>query len=114
MVKNYIPSQGDIITLQFNPKAGREQAGLRPALVLSPKSYNQKVGLLVACPITSKQKGYPFEVPLPKKLKTHGVILSDHVKNLDWNVRKTRFVEKVPTDTLEETLSKLGVLLQRK
>jgi len=113
MVKKWVPAQGDIVMLQFNPKAGRDQVGFRPTLVLSPKNYNQKVGLLIACPITSKQKGYPFEVKLPNKLKTHGVILADHVKNLDWNVRKARFVEKVPALTLEEALTRLGVLLQR-
>jgi mRNA interferase MazF len=112
MVKTYVPSRGDVVFLQFNPQSGREQAGMRPALVLSPKQYNEKVGLLIACPVTSHAKGYPFEVILPKGCKTHGVILSDHLKSLDWKARAARFVEKVPTGVLDEVMRKIGVLLE--
>lgn len=79
----YVPDKGDLIWLDFNPQVGREQAGRRPALVLSPKPYNEKTSLAIVCPITSQIKGYPFEVPLPKNLPLAGVILSDHVKSLD-------------------------------
>jgi mRNA interferase MazF len=113
MVKqgNYAPAKGDIVYLQFNPQQGREQAGTRPAVILSPKEYNAKVGLALACPITSHAKGYPFEVALPDSLKTKGVILSDHIKNLDWKARHAAFVETIPSATLEEVFEKIGLLL---
>ena len=81
---DYTPQRGDIVWLNFNPQIGREQTGRRPAVVLSPGSYNGKVGLLLACPITSQVKGYPFEVAIPPGLKIRGVVLSDQVKSLDW------------------------------
>lgn len=109
----YIPERGDIIWLTFSPQAGHEQAGRRPALVLSPASYNGKVGLAILCPITSKIKGYPFEAEIPKGLKISGVILSDQVKSLDWNVRKAEFVCKLPSGTTEEVLQKLSTLLEQ-
>ncbi len=84
----YVPDRGDVIWLQFNPQAGHEQAGRRPALVISPKAYNRKVGLLICCPITNQKKGYPFEVNLPEGIGITGVILSDQVKSLDWKVRQ--------------------------
>ena len=111
MVKNYIPERGDIVLLDFNPQSGKEQAGKRPAVVISPKAYNAKVGLAIFCPITSKIKNYPFEVILPSRLKTKGVVLADHVKNLDWQVRNSHFLEKLPDQCLREVLDKLGLLL---
>jgi len=107
----YIPNRGDIIWITFNPQAGHEQAGRRPALVLSPAAYNGKVGLAILCPITSQIKGYPFEVLIPDGLKISGAILSDQVKNLDWNVRQAEFVCKLPNATLDEVLQKLSTLL---
>ena len=83
----YVPRRGDIVWLTFNPQADHEQAGRRPAVVLSPLSYNAKVGLAVICPITSAVKGYPFEVNLPHGLPISGVILADQVKSLDWQTR---------------------------
>ena len=80
------PDRGHVVWLTFNPQAGHEQAGRRPALVLSPKSYNAKVGLMLCCPITSRAKGYPFEVALPADLGIAGVVLADQVKSLDWRV----------------------------
>ena len=106
-----VPDRGDIVSLQFNPQRGREQAGRRPALVLTPRSYNAKVGLAILCPITSHAKGYPFEVALPNAMKTKGVILADHVKSLDWQVRGARITEKVPPSVLAEVQAKLEVLL---
>jgi mRNA interferase MazF len=84
----YIPARGDIIWLTFNPQAGHEQAGRRPALVLSPSEYNEKVWLAILCPITSQIKGYPFEVEIPDGLPVTGVVLADQGKSLDWKARQ--------------------------
>lgn len=108
----YIPERGDIVWLSFNPQAGHEQAGRRPAVVLSPKLYNQKVGLAIFCPITNQVKGYPFEVVLPKEAGVTGVILADQVKSLDWQVRQVEFVKALPESVITEVLKKLGTLLQ--
>jgi len=107
----YCPARGDIIWLDFNPQTGHEQRGRRPALVLSPESYNRKVGLSVLCPITAQVKGYPFEVPVPTGLNVSGVILSDQVKSLDWRARDTRFACHVPAETIREVTEKLNTLL---
>lgn len=112
MVSNYIPERGDIVFINLNPQSGKEQAGKRPALVLSPKNYNERVGLAIFCPITNHTKGYPFEVKLGIKDKTTGVILADHVKNLDWQTRQIRFVESVSKPVLDEVLGKLNTLLK--
>jgi mRNA interferase MazF len=112
MVKEtYSPKRGDIVWLQFDPQAGHEQAGRRPALVISPESYNSKVGLALMCPITSKVKGYPFEVVLPDDLKVTGAVLADQIKSLDWRTRQASFVCEVPRGFVEEVLDKLGVLI---
>ena len=107
----YVPSRGDLIWLQFNPQAGHEQAGRRPALVISPSSYNRRVGLAVCCPITSQVTGYPFEVLLPEGLGVEGAILSDQMKSLDWRVRKASRIGSVPADVFQETVGKLLALL---
>ena len=107
----YVPDRGDIIWLNFHPQAGHEQAGRRPAVVLSPTSYNGKVGLAILCPITNQIKGYPFEVSIPKELPVTGVILADQVKNLDWRVRKAEFICQIPQTTLQRILQKLHTLL---
>jgi len=111
MAQDYIPDRGDIVWLEFNPQAGSEQAGHRPALVVSPKAYNAKVGLALFCPITSHIKGYPFEVVLPEKHKVSGAVLSDQIKSLDWRVRKATRMAGAPRDVLEEVLAKLHTLL---
>lgn len=108
---SYIPAQGDIVWLDFNPQTGREQANRRPALVLSPAAYNSKVGLTIFCPITTKIKGYPFEVRLPDNLPVSGVILADQVKSLDWQTRKAQYICKVPDEVLSEVTAKLKALL---
>jgi mRNA interferase MazF len=110
-VAAYVPSRGDLIWLQFNPQAGHEQAGHRPALVISPSSYNRRVGLAVCCPVTSRVKGYPFEVLLPEGLGVEGAILSDQIKSLDWRVRKASRIGSVPDDVLQETVGKLLALV---
>lgn len=111
MAGRYIPNRGDIVWLNFTPQSGHEQMGKRPALVLSPKQYNSKVGLAVFCPITSHKKGYPFEVNLKKTTKINGVALSDQVKSLDWRTRKAKFVETVPESVLNECTLKIKALL---
>jgi mRNA interferase MazF len=107
----YIPEKGDILWLQFSPQAGHEQAGKRPAICLSPKLYNEKTNLGLFCPITSKRKGYPFEVPLPAEFPVRGVILADQIRNLDWNIRKASFIAKIPENTLKEVLERIQLLL---
>lgn len=96
----YVPKKGDIIWINFNPQLGREQMGRRPALVISPNNYNRKVGLILVCPITSKIKGYPFEVSLPDKLSISGVLLADQVKSLDYRTRNAEFICKLPREIL--------------
>ena len=105
------PSRGDIVWLTFTPPAGHEQDGRRPALVLSPQSYNEKTSLAVFCPITSRVKGYPFEGALPSASPVTGVILADQVKSLDWRARRTRFAARAPSQVMSEVLEKLTVLL---
>lgn len=108
----YIPERGDLVWLSFNPQAGHEQAGHRPALVLSPAAYNDKVGLALLCPITSQVKGYPFEVPLPAGLPLNGVILADQVRSLDWRSRQAEFVATLPAPVVARVLDKLQALLE--
>jgi mRNA interferase MazF len=107
----YVPERGDVVWITLNPQAGHEQAGRRPALVLSPSSYNGKVGLAILCPITSQIKGYPFEVPLPAGLRVTGVVLTDQVKSLDWRARKAELMGKVSAATVAAVLQKLRTLL---
>lgn len=107
----YVPDRGDAVWINFNPQAGHEQAGRRPAIVLSPSSYNRKVGLAIFCPITSQIKGYPFEVVIPAGLKVTGAVLSDQVKNLDWKVRDTELIVRLPASVINEVLKKLKTLL---
>ncbi len=109
MVKLYIPERADIVWLDFSPQAGQEQAGRRPALVLSPSSYN-KNGMALVCPITSKVKGYPFEVTI-KTDKINGVVLSDHIKNHDWRARKLHFISKANFDVLQAVSKNIFALL---
>ena len=111
MRPDYAPDRGDVVWLNFSPHSGREQAGHRPALVVSPKAYNEKVGLALCCPITSRIKGYPFEVVLPKGLAANGAVLSDHIKSLDWRARRAEFKGRVSRAVLDEVLSKIAPLL---
>ena len=107
----YIPERGDIVYLNFDPTKGHEQRGYRPALVLSPRSYNVKSTLALLTPITKQQKGYPFEVLLPPGLQTQGVILADQIKCLDWKVRGVKFVESIPDNLVEEVQAKIEPLI---
>lgn len=108
---DYIPDSGDIVWMVFSPQSGHEQAGHRPALVLSPKAYNRKVGLALFCPITSQVKGYPYEVLIPEGLEVKGAILSDQVKSLDWKARKAAFSCRLPADKFNEVVRKLSTLI---
>jgi mRNA interferase MazF len=107
----YVPDTGHLVWFSFSPQAGREQAGRRPALVLSPSSYNARAGLCVICPITSQVKEYPFEVPLPDGLPMSGVVLSDHLRSADWRARSAEYAGVAPTEVLSEVRAKLKPLL---
>ncbi len=111
MAGRYVPDRGDIVWLQFNPQAGHEQAGRQPALVISPKAYNKKVGLALFCPITSSIKGYPFEVLLSGDSELKGAILSDQIKSLDWRVRDASRFAKASGETMKEVLAKINTLV---
>ena len=100
----YIPDQGDIIYLQFNPQAGHEQMGRRPAIVISNKTYNQFTKLAMVCPITSNNRGFPLHVSLDDRTKTTGVILCEQIKALDIDARKASFFEKAPKEIMDEVL----------
>ena len=100
-----------MVWITFNPQAGYEQAGRRPALVLSPAAYNEKVGLAILCPVTSHMKGYPFEVLIPDGLEIGGAVLSDQVKSLDWRARQAEWICELPKATLDEVLQKLSTLI---
>lgn len=111
MPRRYTPERGDVVWVSLSPQAGREQAGRRPSLVVSPETYNGKVGLAIMCPITSQVKGYPFEVLIPAGLPVGGVVLSDHIRSLDWGARKAKFICKLPRAAVLEVLQKLDTLL---
>ncbi|MCL1817325.1 MAG: endoribonuclease MazF [Spirochaetaceae bacterium] len=111
MVKRrYSPGRGDIVWLNFNPGSGHEQKGKRPAIVISPKEYNEKTGLGLFCPITSKEKDYPFEVKIVDK-KIQGVVLSDQIKSLDWKTRGIEFIAKAAAEKIDEIVGKISLLL---
>jgi mRNA interferase MazF len=107
----FVPDAGDFIWLTFDPQTGREQAGRHPALVLSPKIYNARSGLALACPITTHVKGYPFEVTVPAGCGATGVILADHLKSIDWKVRCAERLGRCTDEVMEEVRAKLAPLL---
>lgn len=102
----YTPAQGDIIWINFSPQSGHEQMGRRPALVLSNNFFNQKTGLAIVCPITSKEKNYPLHVKINGCRKIEGYIMIEQVKSVDYTSREARFIEKVPEEVLEEVLAR--------
>lgn len=106
-----IPNRGDLVFIDFNPQKGHEQAGNRPAIVLSPQAFNRITGFAVICPITRQIKGYPFEVKLPEGLEIEGVILTDQVKSLDWKARNLIIKDKVTDETITECLDKIHTFL---
>lgn len=107
-----MPERGDAVWLTFDPQAGHEQAGRRPAVVLSPKSYNGKTGLALVCPITSRSKGYPFEVAIPSDCDVAGSVLADQIRNLDWQARKAVRICALPARTVNEVVGKARALLE--
>ena len=109
MTRRYVPDSGDIVWLNFDPQSGREQAGYRPAVVLSSASYNGKTGMLVCCPMTTRVKGYPFEVSIAGTRP--GAVLSDQFKSFDWRARKATYKGRVTASELTEIRRKLGVLI---
>ena len=108
---SYMPERGDIVWLNFTPQTGHEQRGKRPALILSPKMYNEKTSLCICLPITSKVKGYPFEVALPEDLEVRGVVLSDQVKSLDFVAREAAFICRVPKDIVASVQKNVTALV---
>jgi mRNA interferase MazF len=109
--RQYVPDRGDLVVLSFDPQAGHEQAGRRPAVVLSPAIYNAKSGLAVFAPVTNQVKGYPFEVVIPPGLPVTGVVLADQLKSLDWRARKAFRLASLPSEALHEVLRKASVLV---
>ena len=107
----YVPERGDAVWLDFEPQAGREQAGRRPELVLSPANYNAKAGLFIVCPVTTRVKGYPFEEPLPPGLPIQGVILCDQVRSLDWQSRRAELICRLASDLVEDVGAKVVALI---
>ena len=108
----YPPARGDLVWLQFTPHAGHEQSGRRPAIIVSPVEYNQRVGLCLCCPITSQVKGYPFEVQLPPGAGVTGAVLCDQVKSLDWKARKATRIAAVPRSLMGEIQARILALIQ--
>lgn len=111
MVNPVIPERGDLVYLDFNPQSGHEQAWRRSGIVLSPQAFNLVTGFVAVCPITSQEKGYPFEVRLPAGLEIKGVILSDQVKSLDWRARNIEIKDRVPQEIIDEVLEKIHTFL---
>lgn len=107
----YIPRRGDLVWLTFDPQAGYEQAGRRPAFVVSPEAYNKKTGLCLLCPVTSRVKGYPFEVQLPESLAVSGVILADQIKSLDWKARRAEFASLTSQEVADQVTARILALV---
>lgn len=112
MAGAYAPERADVVWVTFNPQAGHEQAGRRPAVVISPRTYNGKVGLALLCPVTSSVKGYPFEVVVPQGLPVAGVVLSDQLKSLDWRARKAEYICTLPREAMKDILAKIRTLVE--
>jgi len=110
MVESYIPDYGDIVWIVLDPRIGHEQSGRRPAIVISDRRLSEHTSLAVMCPITSRIKKLPFEIEL-KKTKTKGSILPIHVKSIDWNARKIKFIEKAPQDVTEKVAESVGAII---
>jgi mRNA interferase MazF len=108
----YAPARGDIVWLQFTPQAGHEQSVRRPAVIVSPREYNAKVGLCLCCPVTSRVKGYPFEVELPRDMGISGAVLCDHVKSLDWKARNASLVAALPVALVREIQARIMALIR--
>jgi mRNA interferase MazF len=111
MPRTFVPDRADVVWISLNPQSGHEQAGRRPAVVLSPAAYNGKVGLAIVCPVTNQIKGYPFEVTIPDGLPVTGAVLADQAKSLDWKARQAELACRLPSAVVSEILRKLNTLL---
>ncbi len=112
MVTQYVPDRGHFVWIDFDPQSGHEQAGRRPALVVSPAIYNGRTGLCILCPVTNQAKGYPFEVSIPQGSGVTGVVLSDQIKSLDWKARNADFIRSAPRSVIQEVIAKLKPLVR--
>jgi mRNA interferase MazF len=112
MVNQYVPDRGHFVWIDFDPQSGHEQAGRRPALVVSPALYNGRTGLCILCPVTNRAKGYPFEVAIPQGTGVTGVVLSDQIKSLDWKARNADFIGSAPRSVIQEVIAKLKPLVR--
>lgn len=110
-MSGYVPTRGDLVKMAFSPQSGHEQAGWRPALVVSPAAYNEASSLALFCPITSRARGYPFEVPLPPGAAVSGVVLADQIRSLDWRARRARFIAAAPRHVVDDVLALLAPLV---
>ena len=108
--RSFVPERGDVVKMRFDP-SGHEQAGWRPALVVSPGAYNRASSVALLCPITNRVKGYPFEVTLPADFAITGAILVDQIRSLDWRARKASFVAHAPDAVVREVLARLEPLV---
>ena len=104
---HYVPDRGDLAGVDLNPQKGHKQAGRRPALILSPESYNRKTGLCILCPSTRQAKGYAFEVENPSEEVSQSILLADHIRCVDWTTRRMEFIRRVPGEVLQEVVAKL-------
>lgn len=112
MSKTWYPRAGEIVWLNFDPQSGHEQAGIRPGLVISASRFNRQSNVILVCPITTRGKGNPFEVAVPEGLKTRGVILSQHVRSVDWRARKAQPAEMAPVELLEAVRYNVRLILE--
>ncbi len=111
MARGYVPDRGDIVWIEFDPQAGHEQAGKRPALVVTKKSYNERAGLALLCPVTNQAKGYPFEVRLGPESKVSGVVLADQLKSMDFRARKAKLAGRATREVVADLRAKLHALI---
>ena len=109
---SYVPKRGDVAWMNFDPQTGHEQAGHRPALIVSPKAFNLQMGMAIVCPITSRSTRHRFEIPLPDDLRVKGVVLSHQVKSLDWRARNTEFIARAPANVVDEALKTIRSILR--
>ena len=113
-MSNWTPAPGELIKMDFDPQAGHEQAGWRPAIVVSEQKYNASSSLAFVCPITNQAKGYPFEVPIPEGAKVTGVVLSDQLRAVDWKARNAKRVDRAPKGVLEDVRERISLILKLK
>lgn len=112
MVKKYIPKQGDVVFLDFNPIKGHEQSGLRPAVVISNNTFNQNTKMVILCPITSNNKEFPTHYQLEDTMNVHGSVLCEHVRSVDYEIRNLKFVEKLSDNDFLSIITLLNACIE--